>query len=130
MNDLTHRINWLNIFNFCRIIINRSVDTWLNALFTSRNRHEKMFFEFIAVWILCNKHSDASIVDLFFYVFHLQTIRKDGKGPGYLIPSLKREGTWLFDPVSRNGNFLREPRLIRTCQNIDLSHQIITSINV
>ena len=66
INNLIHRINWLNISNFCRIIIIRSIDTWLNPSFTSRNRHEKMFFEFFSVWILCNKHIDASIVNLFF----------------------------------------------------------------
>ena len=66
MNDWTHRINWFGIFNFYKMSINRSVETWLNAPFTSRNRHEKTFFEFFAVWISCNRHRDASIADRFF----------------------------------------------------------------
>ena len=66
MNDLTHRINWSGIFNLYKIAINRSVDTWLNASFTSRNKHEKTFLEFFAIWISCSKHSDASIANRFF----------------------------------------------------------------
>ena len=48
-NDSIYRINWLSIFSFFRITINRSIDTWLNASFTSRNRHEKMLLEFLAI---------------------------------------------------------------------------------
>ena len=46
MNDLIHRINWLSIFSISRITFKRSVDKWLNASFTSRNRHEKMVSNF------------------------------------------------------------------------------------
>ena len=66
MNNLTHRINWLDIFNLCKIAINRFVETWLNASFTSRNRHKKTFFEFFAFWISCNRHKNASIASRFF----------------------------------------------------------------
>ena len=66
MNDLTHRINWFDIFNLCKIAINRFVETWLNTSLTSRNRHEKTFFEFFAVWISCNRHKNTSIVERFF----------------------------------------------------------------
>ena len=66
LNNLIHRINWFNIFNLGKIAINRLVETWLNASFKSRNRHEKTFFEFFAFWISCNRHKNASIVNRFF----------------------------------------------------------------
>ena len=69
MNDLTHRINSFNIFNLCKITINRFVETWLNASFSSRNKHERTFLKFFAVWISCNRNKNTSITNRFFLSF-------------------------------------------------------------
>ena len=76
MNDLIYRINSFNIFNLCKIAVNRFVETWLNVSFTSRTRHKKTFFEFFAFWISCNRYKTASIANRFFvsYLFIMQQI--------------------------------------------------------